>query len=70
MPDKGGIFRKVYGGEEREAFEIRDLVVFENGKYVWKEQLSVQGKERICSHLTKEEQREFLEFLKQRESMM
>lgn len=69
VPDKGAVFRKVYGGEEREAFETRDLVVFENGAYEWKEEISIQGKERICSHLTKEEQNIFFQFLERKGSV-
>ncbi len=69
VPDKGAVFRKIYGGEQREAFEVRDLIVLEDGCYQWNEKLSTQGKERICSHLTKEEQEEFFQFLEQRGSV-
>ncbi len=67
VPDKGAIFRKVYGGEERDAFETRDLVVFENGSYHWGEKISQQGKDRICSFLNQKEQKAFEEFLNERE---
>lgn len=63
VPNKGGLFRRIYNGEEGEVFTIRDLVVYENGVYHWKDSLSTQGKERICSFLTEKEQKEFQCFL-------
>ncbi len=66
VPDKGAVFRKIYGGEEREAFSIRDLVVFENGAYHWKETMSQQGKDRISASLTLEEKAAFQRFMEQR----
>lgn len=63
VPDKSAVFRRIYGGEEGEGFTTRDLIVYENGVYHWKESLSNQGKQRICSFLTEKEQKEFQEFL-------
>ena len=68
VPDKGAVFRKVYGGEEKGAFEIRDLVVFEKGRYCWKDKLSHQGRERIAEFLTEKEKKEFEKFLNEGET--
>lgn len=63
VPDKGAVFRRIYGGEEKSAFEIRDLVVCENGVYQWKDRMSKLGIERILSTLTEQEKKEFIEFI-------
>lgn len=68
VPDKGAVFRKVYGGEEKGTFEIRDLVVLEGGRYRWKDKLSHQGRERIAEFLTEKEKKEFEKFLNEGEN--
>lgn len=66
VPDRGAVFRKIYGGEEGEVFSVRDLVVWEEGVYHWKDGMSRLGTERICDSLTTEEKAEFMRFLEQR----
>lgn len=49
---------------DRKTFETKDILVYENGKYIAKDSISKNSMEEILKHLTKEESISFIDFLK------
>ncbi len=62
IPKKQGVFERVYGSGgdlTKELFETRDIIAFENGRYVFCNSMSKQTISQICSYFDDKEREKF-----------
>lgn len=62
VPRKESLIQKVYGEEkkqDKEIFDLRDIIRYEHNRYVWVQDISKEGYQRMKEHWNEEEINDF-----------